>query len=226
MMKLSSETLNTLKNFAAINPNIVIKPGSVIKTMSESKTIMSAATVTESFPYETGIYDLHEFLGVVNMFDDPDLEFSDDQKSVKVSQGGRSVKYFFASPSILTSPSKDITMPPCEVTFSISIGDMAQIRKAAAALTVSDVVVEVKDGVGKLMVTDTADATSNSYEMDLANLSAAGVNCKLVFNIANFKFVNDDYDVSISSKLISSFKSKNSQTEYWVALEKNSSFGG
>jgi len=103
---------------------------------------------------------------------------------------------------------------------------MAQIRKAAAALTVSDVVVEVKDGVGKLMVTDTADATSNSYEMDLANLSAAGVNCKLVFNIANFKFVNDDYDVSISSKLISSFKSKNSQTEYWVALEKNSSFGG
>jgi hypothetical protein len=225
-MKLSSETLGTLKNFAAINSNIVIKPGSVLKTMSESKTIMSAATVPESFPYETGIYDLNEFLGVVGMFDDPDLVFADDQKSVKVTEGGRSVKYFFASPSILTSPTKDITMPPCEVTFSLGAGDMANIRKAASALGVSDVVIEVDNGVGKLNVTDTNDATSNSYEMELAGLSAAGVNCKLIFNIANFKFVNGDYDVAISSKLISSFKSKTSQTEYWVALEKNSSFGG
>ena len=62
--------------------------------------------------------------------------------------------------------------------------------------------------------------------MGFANPFAGGVNCKQVFFIFNFSFVKDDYDVSISSKLISSFKSKNSQTEYWVALEKNSSFGG
>ena len=42
----------------------------------------------------------------------------------------------------------------------------------------------------------------------------------------NFKFVADDYDVAISEKLISNFKAKNTPIEYWVALEKNSTFGG
>jgi hypothetical protein len=53
-----------------------------------------------------------------------------------------------------------------------------------------------------------------------------GVACNFIFNIGNFKFVNDDYEVSISNKLISNFKAKNTPIEYWVALEKNSTFGG
>jgi hypothetical protein len=77
----------------------------------------------------------------------------------------------------------------------------------------------------QLIVTDTKDSTSNSYEIDLDESVGNGATCKFVFNIGNFKFVNDDYDVSISSKLISNFKAKNAQIEYWVALEKNSTFG-
>lgn len=226
MMKLSEQTLATLKNFAGINANIVINPGNSIKTMSESKTIMGQATITESIPNQIGIYDLNEFLGVVNMFDDPDITISQDIKFLNVKEGNKSVKYFFADPSILTSPSKDITMPPCEVTFTLTAADMANIRKASAALGVTDVVVQTAPNTTpKLIVTDTEDATSNSYEVDIQNCSAAGVTCNFVFNIANFKFVNDDYNVSISSKLLSNFKAVNNPVEYWVALEKKSTFG-
>lgn len=226
MMKLSEQTLATLKNFAGINANIVINPGNSIKTMSESKTIMGQATIAESIPNQIGIYDLNEFLGVVNMFDDPDITISQDIKFLNVKEGNKSVKYFFADPSILTSPSKDITMPPCEVTFTLTAADMANIRKASAALGVTDVVVQTAPNTTpKLIVTDTEDATSNSYEVDIQNCSAAGVTCNFVFNIANFKFVNDDYNVSISSKLLSNFKAVNNPVEYWVALEKKSTFG-
>jgi len=226
MMKLSEQTLTTLKNFAGINANIVINPGNSIKTMSESKTIMGQATIAESIPNQIGIYDLNEFLGVVNMFDDPDITISQDIKFLNVNEGNKSVKYFFADPSILTSPSKDITMPPCEVTFTLTAADMANIRKASAALGVTDVVVQTAPNTTpKLIVTDTEDATSNSYEVDIQNCSAAGVTCNFVFNIANFKFVNDDYNVSISSKLLSNFKAVNNPVEYWVALEKKSTFG-
>jgi hypothetical protein len=225
-MKLSEQTLATLKNFAGINANIVINPGNSIKTMSESKTIMGQATIAESIPNQIGIYDLNEFLGVVNMFDDPDITISQDIKFLNVNEGNKSVKYFFADPSILTSPSKDITMPPCEVTFTLTATDMANIRKASAALGVTDVVVQTAPNTTpKLIVTDTEDATSNSYEVDIQNCSAAGVTCNFVFNIANFKFVNDDYNVSISSKLLSNFKAVNNPVEYWVALEKKSTFG-
>ena len=119
-MKLSDETLSTLKNFAGINSNVVLNPGNVVKTMSESKTIMSSATIAEDIPAQIGIYDLNEFLGVVNMFDDPDLMFDNEFKSVRVAEGKRAVKYFFSEPSILTTPSKDVVMPPCDVTFTLT----------------------------------------------------------------------------------------------------------
>ena len=227
MMKLSKQTLTTLKNFAGINANIVINPGNSIKTMSESKTIMGQATIAESMPSQIGIYDLNEFLGVVNMFEDPDIDISSDAKFLNVKEGNKSVKYFFADPSILTSPTKDITMPPCEITFTLTAADMANVRKAAAALGVTDVVIRKSEPAATpvLIVTDTEDATSNSYEVEIANCSSAGFTCNFVFNIANFKFINDDYDVSISSKLLSNFKAKNNPVEYWVALEKKSTFG-
>ena len=118
-------------------------------------------------------------------------------------------------------------MPPCDVTFTLTAEDMSNIRRAASALGVTDCVIKCEPGsTPQLIVTDTKDSTSNSYEIDLDDSVGEGVTCNFIFNIGNFKFVNDDYEVSISNKLISNFKAKNTPIEYWVALEKNSTFGG
>ena len=115
-MKLSTETLSVLKNFSAINSNIVINAGNRLKTMAEAKNVMASATVAEEFPDSFGIYDLGEFLSVYGMFDDPDLSFDDDMKYVVISEGRRSVKYFFSDTGILTTPTKDIKMPSVQVS--------------------------------------------------------------------------------------------------------------
>jgi len=223
-MKLSEFTLSTLRNFSGINSNLVINAGSVIKTMSESKTIMAVANIPENISGNIGIYDLNELLSTINMFDDADIVISSDMKFATISEGNRSVKYFFSEPSILTTPQKDIVMPPCEITFTLTQTDMASIRKAASALGVSDLVVDSTSGKLILRVTNVSDNTSNSFE--IATEVDVAVQAKCVFNIANFKFINDDYEVSISSRLISNFNSKNNPIEYWVALEKTSTFGG
>jgi hypothetical protein len=44
-MKLSSQTINVLKNFSTINQNLVIKEGSDITTMSAMKNIVAKAKV-------------------------------------------------------------------------------------------------------------------------------------------------------------------------------------
>ena len=44
-------------------------------------------------------------------------------------------------------------------------------------------------------------------------------------NVGNLKVVNEDFDVGISSKLISQFTSKQSSIEYFIALEKSSTYG-
>jgi hypothetical protein len=159
------------------------------------------------------------------MFDDPELKIADDSLSIKISQDRRAVKYFFSDPSILTSPSKDISMPSTEVTFTLTQDDMAALRRASSTLGVTDIVVEgTSDGVA-LVVTDVKDATSNEFRIDLDNVNRGDDNFKFVFNIGNFKFVSGDYEVSISSKLLSHFKNLNAPVEYWVALEKNSTYG-
>ena len=78
MMKLSNETVSVLKNFSTINQNLVIKSGSTITTMSAMKNIVAKADVKEDFPQDFAIYDLNEFLSVISLFTNPELEFKDD----------------------------------------------------------------------------------------------------------------------------------------------------
>lgn len=227
-MKLSSDTQSTLKNFASINSNLVVQEGNTIRTIAEAKNILARATVSESFDTSFGVYDLNEFLGVMSMFDDPEVVVSEDAAFAQIKQDRRSVKYFFSDPSILTTPAKDIDLPTVDVTFNLSQADMNALRKASSALGVTDVVVTGDEGdTGiTIKVTDERDATSNSFELDVTECTRPENKFKFVFNISNFKFVNGDYSVSISSKLISHFKNQTTPIEYWVALEKTSTFGG
>jgi len=226
-MQLSSETLAVLKNFASINSNIVFRGGSTIKTMSEAKNILASAEVSEQFPdQEFGVYDLNEFLGVMSMFDNPEIDI--DKNYARISQDSRSVQYFFSDPSILTSPSKDIQMPDPEVSFRLGESDLTTIRRAASTLSVSDLVIEY-DGDGndlKATVTDLADSTSNSFSLNLTPITLpTGTPFRFVFSVSNFKILSSDYRVDVSSKLISHLVSENNTVQYWIALEKSSTFG-
>lgn len=227
-MKLSDETLSVLKNFSAINPNLVVNEGSEIKTISVAKNILAKASVPEAFPKSFGIYDLNEFLGAVNMFPDADLSFGD--ASCVINFGGRKINYYFSDPSILTTPSKDITMPKSEIKFRLNEDDLDALRKAASTFGVQGVMVCGEEGGSgiTIKVTDPANPTSNSFELDVnpEGLSRPDGAFQMVFNIGNFKFAAGDYDVSLSSKLISNFKNTNGAIEYWVALEKSSVFNG
>ena len=226
-MKLSAETVTILKNYAGINSNIVFRPGNVIKTMAEAKNILASATVAEEFPSTpVGIYDLNEFLSAISMFGDPELKFSEDMNSVVIKEGKRSIRYYFSDPQILTSPTKDIKMPEPEVVFDLSSDDLANIKKAAATLSVPDVVFRNNEGSKGITceVTDLTDATSNSFTLDLDAVQMPDETpFSFVINVNNFKVLPTDYRVSISSKLISHFEG--SQSNYWLALEKTSSFG-
>ena len=67
-MKLSTNTIQVLKNFASINQNLVINEGNEIKTMSAMKNIVAKAEVEETFPKQVAIYDLNEFLASLSLF--------------------------------------------------------------------------------------------------------------------------------------------------------------
>ena len=224
-MIISNDTLNVLKNFATINPNLVFKPGQELKTIAESKTIMASAKIVEDFPQEFGVYDLNEFLSVYSLIDNPTVEFED--KAMVISSGNvnqQKIKYFFSSPEILTTPQKDIAMPEPEVGFTLEEDTLNQIRKAAAVLGHNELSIKGNNGVLTASVADTRDATSNVYSIEIDKDNSCKNEFDFVVNIPNLKLLPGDYFVSISSKLISNWTNNNYPAEYFIALEKESKY--
>jgi hypothetical protein len=224
-MQLNENTMAVLKNFATIQENVVLNEGNVIKTIADAKNVMAFANLEQSFDKTVGIYNLAEFLNVLGLVDDPDLAFHED--FVTVSGNGRSqVKYFYSDVSILTSPSKEITMPSTDVEFTLDEGTLGRVRKAAAALGHEKMTITPSDGGVKLSVVDNTDATSNAFEIIVPGVYADDAEFCFVMNISNMKLIAGDYDVEISQRLLSQFKNKNIDVRYFIALEKSSTFGG
>ena len=222
-MKLSTDTLSVLKNFSTIQPNIVFRSGNTLKTIAEAKNIVAKATIPETIPQDFGIYDLTDFLSSMSLFSDPAMSFSDDGKSATFSEGKSSLTYFFSDETSLTYPQKDVAMPPIDVKFVLTADTLKALQRATSLLSVSTVSVESVGSGIVVRVCDPKNSTSNTYgtEVDGDN---GGHTFKFFFEISSFKLIAGDYDVSISSKLISHFKHTTLPVEYWIALEKTSTY--
>jgi len=224
-MELSENTLNVLRNFSGINQNMLIKSGTNIKTISEARNVVATADVTEEFPKDFGIYDLNEFIGVMGLVDAPSLKFEDDFVIVSDSSGRSKVKYFYAAEETLTAPTKDVTMPEADVKFTLDNSTLNKLKKAASTLGHSEVSIRAKDGILSLSVVENQNATSNAFSIDIDGEFKQDAVFNFIISISNLKILPGDYEVEISSKLITQFKNKEIPLKYWIALEKSSTYG-
>jgi len=223
-MKLSDHTIEVLKNFATINQNLVIKEGSTLSTMSAMKNIVAKADVEESFDKEVAIYDLNEFLASISLFTSPILDFKEGFVTIQEENSPKnSLKYFYSDPSVVTSPSKTITMPSKEVSFTLNGENLNKLKRAAGVIQAPDLVLEKKDADVFLTVKDKKNDTANTFSVDVDTITE-GSNFKFYYKVENLKVMEGNYDVEISSKNISHLKSTNKDVEYWVALEPESSY--
>ena len=224
-MELTENCLEVLRNFSTINQNILIKPGNEIRTISEARNVLTKAHVDVEFPSQFAIYDLNQFISVLSLVDKPNLEFSENFVTIKDASGLSGVKYFFSSPDTITTSEKDITMPDAEVKFTLDEKTLSKLRSASSVLGIRTLIITSKSGSINLAISDVDNATGNVYNVDVAG-TCDSENFMFILNIENLKLFAGDYDVSISSKLISHFKHKEKDVQYWIALEKASNYGG
>ena len=225
MMELTENTLQILKNFSAINSNIVINEGYTLQTIAEAKNLLAKAEVVENFPKSFGIYDLNEFLSVLNLVDSPQLEFNEEYVAIADSSGRSKIKYRYAHIDMLTTVTKDVKMPPHDISFTLDNTTLGRIKRAAAALGHNELVIEPDgDGLASLTVTTVENKTANTYSISVPVETNESI-YKLVFNISNIKVLAGDYVVEVSSKLISKFTNSANSMNYWIALEKTSTYG-
>jgi len=195
-MKLCKETVEIIKNFSTINSSIVIKPGNRIRTITpQSTTILGEAKVLETFPNEFGIYNLSEFLGVLSLFDTPELTFHD--RYLTVEEDDFVVKYEYCSPSLIsTPPDKEIVMDATQKIF-LSKDQLARTMKAAAVLGTPDMTFtgDGKDAI--IAVKDAKNASSNQFSL---RIPGVWVDDATVYHIRleNLKLFPGAYNIELS----------------------------
>ena len=219
-MKLDSYTHAVLSNFSTINNSIVINEGNEIRTMPENKTILAEATVPNVFNKTFGIYDLRKLLGCLSLIKDPDIKLEDNHLEVK--SANNTIKYFYTEPSRIVSPSKRINLTSAEVTFDLPSYVLSDVIRSSQVLSVEDLAISSTDGKITITVFDKGNTSTNSAIFDVTGTSSSSFTAYM--KISNLKLIDDDYEVKLSSKGISLFKSKNHDLKYYIAIEADSKF--
>lgn len=224
-MKFSPETIKVLNNFAAINPNFVFGNGETITTISEARNVMASAKIKESTQIDEpiGIYDLKQFLNCLSLVENHELDIHD--KYVLIKSGRTSIKYYLTDLENLLFPSKQINMPPADLTFDFKQSDMDRVQKAASTLGHKQMIISSNNGgTATVTVGEAKNKTANTFEYELPAAAGSALNheFEFIFTIPTLNLLPGDYRVSVSSKLISQF-TKNDVT-YWIGLDKASTY--
>jgi len=218
-MKLSRDTLDILRNFSAINQNILIKAGNVLTTRTVAKNIFVTATVKDEFPQEFGVYNAPELLGVISLFTDPEFTFNDN--SLTISQGKNKVQYVFASPEVLDYPDKAIKMPKTDASFELPEEDLKSLLKAGSVLSATDLLIQGDGSTITCTVLDPKNPSSNTFAIEVGDTDQT---FSSYIKLENLKMPPSIYTVNLSSKKIAQFVSKTISYEFFAACEKNSTW--
>ena len=221
-MKVSEKTINLLKNYANINQSIEFREGKILKTVSPLNTILASVEVEEEFPRTFPIYELNRFLGTLALFQNPELDFTDNGVSITDDKHKATYRYCGSSSMFQTPPEKDITFPDAEINFELTQEQFRKTINAANTLGLPEVIVEGNGLDIQLVVSDTGNVSSDIFS---TKVGATDKTFRMIFKTENLnKIMEGAYDVSLSSKRISHFKREGDSLQYWIALEQNSTF--
>lgn len=217
-MKIDTNTVNVLKNFAKINPSMVFQEGNTLKTMSPSRTVMARANVNTNFTKRFAIYNLDSFIANLSMFNDPEIKLDDSQ--VIIHEGNLKQVVPYADESVLTKmPEKEPKLPSVDVTFTLTSDNFKKLEKAAGINSLPEMLVVGDGGKMYLQVADSKIPNGNHMSIEVGETNKT---FNAIFKFENIKVLPGDYEVNISSKGIAHFSGKDA--EYWIAVEQSSTF--
>jgi hypothetical protein len=220
IMRISKDTINTLKVLSAINTNILIKKGNTLSTISPQKNVMASVVVAEEFPVDFAIYDLSEWLGVLSLFSDAEVEFT--EKVATIKEGKSSIRYYAADASLLVVPTKEVKFPTSDVDFTLEAASLQMALRTAGVIRSGDITFEGDGTDIYLVVADLKNPNANNFKVAVGESDQV---FKANLKVDNLKMAPDSYAISISSKKISRWKSTTQvNSVYYVACESTSEF--
>lgn len=196
-MKFENKTLMVMKHFSTINPSLLINRGETqLATLSETKSVYAAATIRQVFDHEIGIFDLHRFFGVYNLFKEPEATVTN--KVIELSDGTKTLSYTLADPAHIKAPpvGKTPKLPSEDVRVNVTRDALIDVLKAAGSLGMPEIAFVSKDGQIGLETSNGRNPTSDIFRIGLGPIEAKSF--KITFKVENIKVIPADYSVTLS----------------------------
>jgi hypothetical protein len=215
-MKISEQTLAILKNFATVNPSIIIEEGNVLKTMSPQKSVLAKATIPDNFERRFALSYLGRFINSVNS--EAEVSFTNDKVVILTKDGQSAIKY--GDEATIKKPPESVKLPTIDASCRITSAALKIVERHLGILGLPEIAVTGEDGKVKLQAIDSKGINGDTFSIDIGETDRS---FRAVFKSENIsKIIPGDYDIDICAKGISHFKGDN--IEYWISVEAKSSF--
>lgn len=201
--KLTEWTLTLLKNFASINPSVLLEEGNVLRTITPAGTIYAIGKLDQMLPKTCAIYNVGKFLATLSLFEQPIIEFNDDHMIIR--DGNRLARYSYTDAKFIVSPpaKQDLPVGNADYTFDIGPDTLRQLNKALGVFDQPHVSIEctlVKNTVNAPILITTTNADSPSKDGFLTTIGTGSSTFKYVFNKEKFLVLPMAYKVTLHNK--------------------------
>ena len=197
-MKISTNTLNILKWLSTINSGIKIDVGNKLYSKFEANSMCAMVEVEETFPHQFITANLSKFLAIVELFEDPDFEFTDEYVKISSSNGRNKVLYYQSRPELVTQPNKvPKVQTDISLSFHLSSENLKKLFKACSVMNVSDIKLTAKDGNITMSILNKSVKTGDTFDVVIGECDA-NIDVSYFYKKQNLKLIADySYDVEV-----------------------------
>jgi len=218
-LKFSAETISSLKYFSTISSSIVLNPGNLISTQTPGGLVLSTVKIIEDIPEKVGIYNLPEFLNILSVFKEPELNFT--ARNITISEGPQKVAYTCSEPSLIPGP-KGSSLKELEVvtSFTLPQTEIQSLQKSMNIMNLPHLIIQGDSENVYIKGKDEDNSSSSSYEYKICDTDKTFT---AILKVENLKLMNIDYSVTLTNRYIK-FKGIGRDVTTWIMLEAKSKF--
>lgn len=172
-MKLSKKSISLLSWLSSVHPSILIRKGSIQKTCSENKSPIAKIVIDEDFPLDFVIFDIKNLLKVIDLFNEPEIEFTGDMTNgyMTISEDTAKLRYKFSHPDLHENipPVDDFKSANAKwyARFVLDENEIENILKVASVMNL-DTISFTKDKI-KLINSNNQNEQFDYFEINYQN---------------------------------------------------------
>lgn len=202
--QLTTETVEILKNFARINPQMVFKEGTLQRAVNTDRNFIADVELSSPIPKECAILELNRLLGIIDSCKGdklPTISFDDMALTVEHEHGEVTIRY--AHPDVIVKPvSSQFHMANEIASFDLPAALWTKINRVSSVLQTPMMQVIIKGEQLSLKLMKEKDkggdnADTAMYHMPNATVVKGTTDNQWMVNFDALALIPGDYHVTV-----------------------------